>query len=721
MTLRIIAVAVPRSVDQTFDYVVPANLAPQVKVGQRVLVDFGKDKLEGFITGFKEQSDYKGSLRPIRSLLDSEPILNEHDFELARWIADYYLTPMGMVLRIIAPHRGLMAREGRAIQFVHLVQELKPTLEAIERVSKRAPQQAALLKTLLTVESVTDKELLERVGCGSRVLQQLVEQKIVTLERKPIQRNISEFHEAPKIVELSPEQQRAIDAIKSTGENQPKRFLLHGVNGSGKTEVYLHAAQHALEQKKQAIVLVPEISLTPQLLTRFRHRFGERIAVYHSGLTESEKARQWERIKRGEAQIAIGVRSAIFAPFEKLGLIIVDEEHESTYKQEDPAPRYHLRQVALRRAQLEGATLVLGSGTPSLETFYYAQVGAYQLLEMKTRVVGGAPPRVQIVELGDEPTWVGPMLKEKIAERLQRSEQVILLLNRLGYAFALCKECKKVARCPSCGIALTLHLRLQHLSCRYCGYDLKLPKCRHCGSENLSFWGAGTERLELELRKLFGAATIRRMDSESVQRGQHGAILEEFREGKIQILLGTQMIGLGLDFPNVTLVGVISADTILDLPDFRAGERTFQLISQAVGRAGRGEKMGEVIIQTRQPDHYAIQLAAKQDYKEFYKQEIEFRREFNYPPFAQLIELIVQDAKEESTRQHMDTLTRALGKLSDAEIVGPAKALPYRWRGAYRWRVLHKSKNLNVKENLRLLIRDTKLADKIAINVDPQL
>ncbi|MBI3460168.1 primosomal protein N' [Candidatus Acetothermia bacterium] len=721
MTLPIVAVAVPRNVDQTFDYVVPANLAGQVKVGQRVLVDFGKEKLEGFITALKEKSDYKGSLRPIRSLLDSESILNEHDLELARWIADYYLTPIGMVLRIIAPHRELSIREGRSIQFVHLAQELKPTLELIEKVSKRAPQQAALLKTLLTLESITDKELLERVGCGPRVLQQLVEQKIVTLEQKPVQRNISDFYEAPRTVQLNADQTAAIRAIEQGMGKAAQRFLLHGINGSGKTEVYLHIAQRALEMGKQTIVLVPEISLTPQLLARFRHRFSERIAVYHSGLTESEKSRQWDRIKNTDAQIAIGVRSAIFAPFDKLGLIIVDEEHESTYKQEDPAPRYHLREVALRRAQLENATVVLGSGTPSLETYYYAQTGAYQLLEMKTRVAGAAFPSVQIVELGDEQVWVSPLLREKITDRLRKNEQVILLLNRLGYAFAICKECKQVVRCPTCGIALTLHIRFQHLSCRYCGYDLKLPKCRNCGSANLSFWGAGTERIELELRKMFGTATIRRMDSESVQRGQHGVILEEFRQGKIQILLGTQMIGLGLDFPNVTLVGVISADTILDLPDFRAGERTFQLISQAGGRAGRGEKGGEVIIQTRHPEHYAIQLAAHQDYRKFYEQEIEFRREFNYPPFSQLIELIVQDSKEETAHQHTLTLQEGLSKLGNIELIGAAKALPYRWHGAYRWKFLLKSKDATVKENLRLLIRDLKFADRVTLNVDPQL
>ena len=693
----------------------------KIKIGQRVLVDFGKEKLEGFITALKEKSDYKGSLRPIRSLLDLEPILDEHDLELARWIADYYLTPIGMVLRIIAPHRELIIREGRSIQFVHLAQGLTPTLEVIEKVSKRAPQQAALLKTLLTVESVTDKELLERVGCGPRVLQQLVEQKIVTLEKKPSRRNISEFHEAPKIVELNQDQEAAIRAIEQGMGKATQRFLLHGVNGSGKTEVYLHIAKRALEQGKQTIVLVPEISLTPQLLARFRHRFGERIAVYHSGLTESEKSRQWDRIKKGEAQIAIGVRSAIFAPFDKLGLIVVDEEHESTYKQEDPAPRYHLREVALKRAQLEDATVVLGSGTPSLETYYYAQAEVYQLLEMKMRVAGTAFPSVQIVELGDDQVWVSPLLREKITERLRKSEQVILLLNRLGYAFAICKECKQVVRCPTCGIALTLHLRLQHLSCRYCGYDLKLPKCRNCGSSNLGFWGAGTERIELELRKMFGTATIRRMDSESVQRGQHGAILEEFRQGKIQLLLGTQMIGLGLDFPNVTLVGVISADTILDLPDFRAGERTFQLISQAAGRAGRGEKGGEVIIQTRHPDHYAIQHAAQLDYRKFYEQEIEFRREFNYPPFSHLIEMIVQDSKEEAAHQHTLTLQEELSKLGNTELIGPAKALPYRWHGAYRWKFLLKSKDATVKENLRLLIRDLKFADRITLNVDPQL
>jgi primosomal protein N' (replication factor Y) len=721
MKLPVVAVAVPRHIDQTFDYCVPQAFIEKIRLGQRVLVDFGKEKLEGFVVALKEVSEYQGALRPLRSILDAEPVFEERDFALARWISEYYLAPLGLVLRAIAPSRKRGVREGRQVQFVRLAQDLAQTMAEIDRLAKRAPQQAALLMRLLTVENVTERELLERVGCSPRPLQHLVATKWVALDKKPYRSWTEEFHEEARSVELTPDQRAAIGTIGQALLGPGEKFLLHGVNGSGKTEVYMQIAQRALERGKQAIVLVPEISLTPQLLARFRHRFGEMIAIYHSGLTESEKARQWERVLRGEAQIAVGVRSAIFAPFDRLGLVVVDEEHESTYKQEDPAPRYHVREIALRRAQIENATVVLGSATPSLETYYYAQAGLYQFLEMKRRAVGGAPPQIQIVPLDETDTLLSRPLQEKISQRLARGEQVILLLNRLGYAYAVCEGCREVVRCPSCGIPLTLHLRGQRLDCRYCSYELKLPKCRRCGSSRLRYYGAGTERLELELRRLFRTVGLHRMDSESVQRGQHGAILEEFRQGKIQILLGTQMIGLGLDFPNVTLVGVISADTLLDLPDFRAGERTFQLISQAAGRAGRGEKGGEVIIQTRHPEHYAIQCAARGDYQKFYQEEIAFRREFDYPPCTQLIELIVHGTREEKALQSSVTLKDALNKLGGAELVGPAKALPYRLRGHYRWRLLIKSRGVGIKEGLRAVIRDLKLAEHVTINVDPQL
>ncbi|MFQ6091046.1 MAG: primosomal protein N', partial [Candidatus Bipolaricaulia bacterium] len=485
------------------------------------------------------------------------------------------------------------------------------------------------------------------VGATAAPLVALERKGLIAIERRTLSGPPPpNFHESASRVELTGEQEEALAKICAALETESaKPFLLHGVNGSGKTEIYLRAAAQALELGREAIVVVPEISLTPQLVARFRARFGERIAVYHSGLTAGELARQWARMSSGEAQLVIGVRAAIFAPFKKLGLIVVDEEHEPTYKQEEPAPRYHLREVALKRAEGSGATVVLGSATPTLESYYRARRGELELLELKERVVGRGEPEVAVVDMNRErPGAVfSRRLREAIAARLERGEQVILLLNRRGFASAICRRCGKVLRCPRCRVPLVYHLRPQELRCHYCGYALRHPRCRECGSTELLFFGLGTEQVELELRKLFPNARARRMDSDAVRRGEHGPLLEAFRQGKIDILFGTQMIGVGLDFPNVTLVGIVSADTTLDLPDFRAGERTFQLISQAAGRAGRGPKGGGVIIQTYHPEHYAVQAAAELDYRKFYRQELQFRKELGYPPFSKVIQVVVED------------------------------------------------------------------------------
>ncbi|MCI2429221.1 primosomal protein N', partial [Candidatus Acetothermia bacterium] len=495
-----------------------------------------------------------------------------------------------------------------------------------------------------------------------------------------------------------------------------------GVNGSGKTEVYLRACRHCVQTGSQAIVLVPEISLTPQVIARFRNYFGDEIAVYHSGLTDSERARQWRRIASGEAKIAIGVRAAIFAPCDRLRLIIIDEEHESTYKQDDPSPRYHLRDVALQRAKLSNAVTVLGSATPSIESYFRAQEGDYRYLELPERVVPSAPPTIKILDLGRQKNLLSPLLREKIAARLEAEEQVILLLNRLGYASAVCGACRETLRCPQCRIALTFSFRDQILCCRYCGYTQRHLRCLRCRSRELIYIGGGTERLELELRRAFPQTVLRRMDSESVRQGEHGAILELFRQGEIQILLGTQMIGLGLDFQDVTLVGIVNADTLLDFPDFRAGERTFQLISQAAGRAGRGQRSGEVLIQTRHPEHPAIQLAARQDYRAFYELEIEARRELRYPPFGQLIAVTLEHSNETQAQEQAHLLARQLKNISEnIEVLGPTSAVPYRLRGRYRWELLLKSTSDETKAVLRAVIKELKLSDWVSVNVDPQL
>jgi primosomal protein N' (replication factor Y) len=714
MSYSIAEVAVPLAVEQTFDYKIPEGLRGQIAVGQRVLVPFReRARIEAFVIALKERSPFESRLREIAAVVAPEPELSASDLALAHWISDYYLAPLGIVLQALAPGHAPPKREN-AIRYVKLTLSLAELLAQIDSRARRAPQQAALLRALLSTEPLPEKELLARVGCGPGPLHALAQAGLVALTKKPRERR--EFYEAPKTVTLNAGQQRAVEAITKA---QREVFLLHGVNNSGKTEVYLRACQQTLERGGQAIVLVPEISLTPQLIARFRNLFGERIAVYHSGLTDSERARNWQRLKNNDAQIAIGVRAAIFAPCPNLQLIVIDEEHESTYKQDDIAPRYHVREVALKRAELTGATVVLGSATPSIESYFHAQRGRYQLVELPERVLPTQPPTIKIIDMSDRSHLLSPILRAKIEQRLNNHEQVILFLNRLGYSIAICRRCRQTIKCPTCQIALTVHMREQELRCRYCQYRCKMPRCRSCGSTELFFEGGGTERLELEVQKSFPSAHFRRMDSESVRRGEHAAILEAFRQGQIQILLGTQMIGLGLDFPNVTLVGIVSADTLLDFPDFRAGERTFQLISQAAGRAGRGQRPGEVIIQTRHPDNEIIRLAAAQDYYKFYKHEIELRELLEYPPFTRLLFITVEqnsEAKAEKDAERLKERLEALGK-----VLGPARALPYRLRGRYRWQIVLKSTDAAAQRAVWAAITELKLADSVTVNVDPQL
>nr|BAL55783.1 primosomal protein N' [uncultured Acetothermia bacterium] len=730
MSYSIAEVAVPVAVEQTFDYKIPEGLRGQIRVGQRVLVPFReRERVEAFVIALKESSPFESRLRELSALVSLEPELSEADLALARWISEYYLAPLGIVLQTIAPGHAPPKREN-AIRYVKLAVPLAELLAQIEHRARRAPQQAALLRALLSAETLPERELLARVGCGPAPLHALAQAGLVTITKKPRER--VEFHEAPKTVTLNAGQQHALDAITKALSPRPTPpspfsqkqmggvFLLHGVNNSGKTEVYIRACQYALEHGGQAIVLVPEISLTPQLIARFRHHFGEKIAVYHSGLTDSERARHWQRLQSGDAQIAIGVRAAIFAPCPHLKLIVIDEEHESTYKQDDSSPRYHVREVALKRAELTGATVVLGSATPSIESYFHAQQGRYKLLELPERVIATQPPTIKIIDMGARRDLLSPILRAKIEQRLKKNEQVILFLNRLGYSIAICRRCRQTVKCPLCQIALTVHARAQELRCRYCHYRLRMPRCRVCGATELLFVGGGTERLEREVQESFPKAQLRRMDSESVRRGEHAAILEAFRQGQIQILLGTQMIGLGLDFPNVTLVGIVSADTLLDFPDFRAGERTFQLISQAAGRAGRGERPGEVIIQTRHPENEIIQLAAAQNYRAFYAHEIELRKLLEYPPFTQLIRITIEQGTEAKASEHAEKLKDRLESLKVGRVLGPARALPYRLRGRYRWQLVLKS-TTEVQKIVWAAITELKLTDSVTVNVDPQL
>ncbi len=566
-----------------------------------------------------------------------------------------------------------------------------------ERAARLSPVAQRILAALTREKEVRDhRPLLTATGASLAHLRKLKAEGLIDLfppEREP---QAEETRSAP---ELSASQGRAVEEL--TERLEARCFavaLLHGVTASGKTEIYLRLIRRCLEQQRSAFMLVPEIALTPAMESLFASRFGASVAVLHSGLAPAERDAAWWRIWRGEARVVLGTRSAIFAPAKELGLIIVDEEHESSYKQEE-TPRYHARDVAVVRARREGAVVVLGSATPSLESYWNARQGKYHLLKLTERVAGRPMAQVEIVDMREEfrltrsQVPISRRLREAMEEQLRSGGQIMILLNRRGYSwFLLCRSCGQTERCIHCSISLTYHRRENRLLCHYCGYARTVPtRCTSCGSEFLYYVGEGTERVEAKLTELFPTARVARLDRDAARRpAQFQKILAEFREGKIQILVGTQLIAKGHDFPAVTLMGVVSADTLLGLPDFRAAERTFQLLTQAAGRAGRGELPGRVLVQTFYPEHYAIRLAAQQNYEDFFAKEIRFRRMMRYPPIAALAQVTVQDAQLERAAKIAAEVSQFF---SDTEIrmLGPAPAPLARVKGKYRIQFILKS------------------------------
>lgn len=561
-------------------------------------------------------------------------------------------------------------------------------------------------------------KLLNESGIQNPVLKAVIEkggaaEAYIETYREP---DAPKLLDTPIPLQLTAEQQSALDKVKEAADSGiAETFLLHGVTGSGKTEVYLQAIKHVLDEGKEAIVLVPEISLTPQMTARFQERFGSLVAVMHSGLSSGEKYDEWRKIHRKEVKVVVGARSAIFAPFENVGIIILDEEHESTYKQED-TPRYHARDVAIWRSEHYGCPVILGSATPSLESYARATKGVYTLLELSKRAKNQSLPTVTIVDMRDElkegnRSMFSVQLAEAIRLRLEKKEQTVLFLNKRGFSsFVLCRDCGTVVQCPNCDISLTYHRANESLKCHYCGHEERVPLvCPECESEHIRFFGTGTQKAEEEISKLFPEARVLRMDVDTTrQKGAHERILRQFSEGKADILLGTQMIAKGLDFPNITLVGVLAADTTLHLADFRAAEKTFQLMTQVSGRAGRHELAGEVFIQTYSPEHYAIELAKTQHYETFYHLEMSTRKQYGYPPFfyITLVQfshedlLKVADFAEKGTRYLKSSLSH------DSVIIGPAAAAISRVNNRYRYQCLIKyKKEPKLIETLQQLIR----------------
>jgi primosomal protein N' (replication factor Y) len=599
-----------------------------------------------------------------------------------------------------------------------------------------SPKQALVVAALQSADGpMPSSELQRKTGASSAVTAALERKGIVVAEQVSVSRD--PFRGSPPAsppVTLTEDQRAALDALLPAFSVPGSRFLLHGVTASGKTEVYLRALEACAAQGRQGLLLTPEISLTAQLMETVRSRFGERVAVLHSALSDGERYDEWMRIQRGEVDVAIGARSAVFAPLQRIGLVIVDEEHENSYKQES-SPRYHTRDVAARRAQLAGGTLLLGSATPSVETYYWARQGALRLLEMPKRIDSRPMPEVRIVDLRSpegSPRIFSDELVEALGRRLERDEQSILFLNRRGYAtFVLCRDCGYTAMCPNCSVTLTYHASQRLLQCHHCDYKRRAPeKCPKCGGERIRHFGLGTEKLEEEAQRLFPQARLLRMDRDTTARkGSHHELLSVFREGEADVLIGTQMVAKGLDFPRVTLVGVVAADSSLNLPDFRAAERSFQLIAQVAGRAGRGVLPGEVIVQTFNPDHYSLVAAARHDYAGFYADEIERRGEngLNYPPFSRLANLVVSDPSRGAAQSRAQEIAAALqarirAENLDVQILGPASAPMERIKNRYRWHMVVKAPDLRVMNKaLRPALAglDRKIRQNLVTDIDP--
>jgi primosomal protein N' (replication factor Y) len=729
-----------------FDYSIPPELAGQLDVGSRVQVPFGARKILGVVTAVAEESGH-ANLKPILKIIGAQTLVTAKVLKLARWIGEYYCCAPETALKSVLPEA---VRKEDASWRERLFVRALPVTGVFPKLPKRQQEvwniveerREILLAELVELAETTAATVRKLEDCGLIAIANEISErdpyaKETILASQPLVLNPAQAVALEKI-------SAAMDARVSPTPNSQlptATFLLHGVTGSGKTEVYLQAIAHALEQGQGAIVLVPEIALTPQTVERFKARFSSGklqtlVAVLHSHLSAGERHDEWHKIRQGRARIVIGARSAIFAPVEPLGLIIVDEEHEHTYKQEE-APRYHARDVAVMRGQMENAVVVLGSATPALESFYNCQKGKFTLLELPERVDDQKMPLVRVVDMrqakrdGKGTPIFSPQLKEAITQRLEKKEQTILFLNRRGYSSSLvCEKCGHVCECPNCSLALTYHRPEQLLRCHICNYTEQVPKAcpnEKCRNPGIRYSGLGTQKVEDVLGKLFPRARIKRMDADVMKRKEdYRRVLDAFKHGDIDILIGTQMIAKGLHFPNVTLVGIIYADMALHQPDFRAGERTFQLLTQVSGRAGRGDIEGEVFVQAFTPFHPAIQYARRHDFNGFFEQELEFRKQLNYPPFSRVALLTLKGRSEDKVKFSAEHLKRELEKikteLKDLVVSGPAAAPLARAESLYRFQIMLRTRAMSkLSAALGKITTPLSLPDDVtlAVDIDP--
>ena len=746
---RVVArVTLDVAVRREFDYLVPAELESSVHEGTRVKVPFGPREVMGVVTKVLDESPH-GNLREIIKTVGGQALVTPPILRLVRWIADYYCCAPEVAMKAVLPDAVRKEADGwRERLFVRAL----PVHGELPKLTKR---QTDLWTIVEEWRELPLQELVRLAGTTSATIRKLEDKGLVSIAPQISERDpYGKEHILPsQPLELNAEQATALKSVIDAMERLAKPgddgakpggnsvFLLHGVTGSGKTEVYLQAIAHALGQGQGAIVLVPEISLTPQTVERFKARFSHGpqqtlVAVLHSHLSAGERHDEWHKIRQGRARIVIGARSAVFAPVESLGLVIVDEEHEHSYKQEE-APRYNARDLAVVRGQLEGASVVLGSATPSMESYHNVQRGKYGLLSLTERVDNINMPLVRVIDMrsaGRKEKGISifsPQLREAILQRLEKKEQVMLFLNRRGWSSSLqCPDCGFVAECPNCSVSLTYHRAAQQLMCHICGHVEAAPnKCPQegCGNAAIRFAGLGTEKVEAALAKSFPMAKVKRMDSDTLKRKEdYRRILGDFRTGKIDILLGTQMIAKGLHFPNVTLVGIIHADLSLHIPDFRASERTFQLLTQVAGRAGRGDVEGEVYVQSFTPFHPSIQYARRHDFIGFYEQEIEFRQELRYPPISRVALLTLRGRSEDRVKFFADHLRKEMdelaGELGDVVVAGPAPAPLLRAENFYRYQVMMRTPQMSaLSRKLSAWQQTSQFPDdiRLVIDIDP--
>lgn len=734
-----------KNLNRIFDYKIPTELENKVSIGSKILVPFGNLKKleEGFVIGIKEESKYK--LKSI-SEVEEKKYLSKENIELSKLMSNRYFCNISDCIKLMLPpgttSKNIANRvNDKVANFIYLIKDEDEIKKDIETKKLKSDKQIRALNFLFDNGEVISSDLQMFADVSNAVLKTLEKNGYIEIVEKEVERNpfIHKVLEKSSNLELTDEQTEAFDKINDCIKNKKyKEFLLFGVTGSGKTEVYIQLIEEVLKENKTSIMLVPEISLTPQTVDRFISRFGEeKVAVLHSKLSVGERYDQWKKIERGEAKIVIGARSAMFAPVKDLGIIIIDEEHDESYKSET-SPRYNVKDIASYLAKKNNIPVVLGSATPDIKTYYRALNGNIELLELTKRANKSSLPEVEIVDLRNElaqgnKSMISTKLYGLMQENLKNKKQTILFLNRRGFStFIMCRDCGYTAKCKNCNITLTYHLHENKLKCHYCGYETNaISVCPVCKSTNIRYFGTGTQKLEEEVKKLFPEATTIRMDVDTVtKKNSHEEILNSFRNDGIDILIGTQMVVKGHHFPNVTLVGVIAADSSLNIDDYRASERTFQILTQVAGRAGRGKDKGNVIVQTYNPDHFTIECAKQQDYKKFYDTEIELRKQLRYPPFYDIILIGISGKTKKEVENASNNIYNLLNEVSEKykmQLFKPVPAPIDRIKNKIRWRIIVKCKlNEQIIQELNKALNDTntylsknKNMSRIIIDINP--